>query len=414
MNRSIFPALLFLILPALVHAQRVQMNDFLATARNDARYKSGIELSTYVKGMNYALPLLQKVEFRMGADETSLAQRQYGIGLGFNSLVQRKEQFQYQNSLAESLQKEAQVSFSAAVQERYLLIAQSIFLSELLFAQNTLNELFALKKKVLRSMLEGGIDVKVKDVILNESDQFELEKNIAQNNLQYRQGLQKAAYFWGSALSEIDSSGLVSLETIADFAAKFNPDESISPNAAWRDAQIALAKNEYRLEKADENQLISTFQLGVQENENASAWQNPFFRLGIRIPIIPYNRLKYNDYFVNIRDIELKQNMENDRLRYNISLSAESLKQMISDYRQQLNMQQSSLTGQIRGNARIMAEITAAEQIELQIIDQKRVIDLVKTANAIRQEYINLLMLSGKITSFPLRNYLRNDFAEWN
>jgi hypothetical protein len=64
-------------------------------------------------------------------------------------------------------------------------------------------------------------------------------------------------------------------------------------------------------------------------------------------------------------------------------------------------------------NPKLMAEITAAEKIELQIIQQKRVIDLVKTANNVRSEYLNLILLSGKASAYPLKNYLRNDLQEW-
>ena len=414
MIRSLFFLSIQVLFPLLLLSQKVSMNDFLATAKKDAKYKNGIELASYVNGLNYGLPIIQKLEFRMGADETSLSQHQYGIGLGFNSLVQRKEQFGYQKSLAESLTKEAELSFAAAVQERYNLIAQTIYLNELVTAQGKLNTLYSQKKEVLRSMLQGGLDIKVKDVVLNEADQIELEKSVAQNNLQFRQGMQKASFFWGSDLTEIDSSDFVSIPTIEKFVNTFEPNSFVSPNAAWRDAQLALTMNEYRLEKADENQLISTFQIGLQEKSNALALQNPFFRLGVRIPIIPYNRFKYNDYFVSIRDIQLKRSMENDKLMYTIKLSVESLKQMLSDYRQQVTLQQNSLIGQIMGNARIMAEITAAEKVDLQIVEQKRAIDIIKTANTIRQEYINLLMLSGKLISMPLKNYLRNDFALWN
>jgi hypothetical protein len=405
--------LLSLVFQHLSFAQKVSMNDILATARKDIKYQQSQELSEFVRGLNYGLPLLQKVEMRFGADENSFQRNQYGLGLGFNTLAQRKAQFRFQAKQAKVYEAEGEIAFQNALLERYNTIVQFVHLQRVVAEQQQLLDLFSQKKEIMRAMLERGQDVKVKDVAQNEADEYDVTRNKAQNERDFKLVQQQLTTFWGSSNLDIDTTNFVNEINVEQQITFLNLSGLNSPETAFRNSQIEATKTELQIEKQSNTQIISNLQFGVQEDDRVPLWQNPYFRLGIRLPIIQNNRFKYNDYALNMKVYEQKIKLEEHQQNLTLPLLKNNLLETLAIYKKQREQQQKSLIRVMLNNEKLSAEITAFERLELLIIEQKRALDIQKLAYSIAQDYLNLLHQSGVLVAKPLKNYLRNDLIMW-
>ncbi len=393
--------------------QKVSINDILATARKDTKYQQSQELSKFVQSLNYSLPLLQKVEMRFGADENGLLSNQYGFGLGFNSLAQRKSQFQFQAQQAKVYEAEGEIAFQNALLERYNAIVQFVHLQRIVKEQQQLLDLFSQKKEIMRAMLERGLDVKVKDVAQNEADEYDLARNKAQNERDIQLAQQQLIAFWGNQNLEIDTTNFVNEISVEQQIAAIDFLTANSPEIAFRTSQIEVTKTELKIEKQSNTQIISNLQFGIQEDDRVPLWQNPYFRLGIRLPIIQNNRFKYNDFALTLKAYEQKIKLEESQQTITLSLLKKNLSQTLSMQKKQREQQQKSLIRIMLNNEKLNAEMTAFERLELLIIEQKRALDLEKSTYNIAQEYLNVLHQSGVLVAKPLKNYLRNDLMLW-
>ena len=64
---------------------KIAMKDVLATARKDDRLGYNQKSLTLLKGMDYRLPLLQKLDLRYGTDDYGVDRSQYAMGFSFNT-----------------------------------------------------------------------------------------------------------------------------------------------------------------------------------------------------------------------------------------------------------------------------------------------------------------------------------------
>lgn len=412
MFKSTLILFLVVVTQLLAKAQKIAINDILATARKDVKYQQAKELSTFVRGLNYTLPLLQKVEMRFGADENGLVRNQYGIGLGFNSLSQRKAQYKYQSQQALVFEAESEIAFREALSKRYEGILQFVHLQRIIREQTQLLGLYAQKKEIMRGMLTSGIDVKVKEITQNEADEYELGKNKILLERQLKIAKEQLVFFWGNSNLELDTTGFIKNDKIESVINQLNVSINTS-ETVLRNSQIELTKTKLQIEKISNTPIITNLQFGVQEDNSLSLWQNPYFRLGVRIPFIENNRFKYNDFALNIKAYEQKIKLEESKLSNEIPLLRSSILQNIAHYKEQKAQVEKSLVRTILQNPKINAEITAFERLELLILEQKRNLDIAKLEFSIAQDYIALLNQNGALNAKPLVNYLKNDLTSW-
>lgn len=411
--KYIFIIIIFILPIGLIRAQLISTSAILATARKDVKYQSAIEMSKFTDRLNYALPLLQKVEVRYGADENGFNRNQYGIGLGFNPLAQRKAQFHFQAAQSKVFDKESEVSFRDALFTRYNSILQIVNNQYIIKEQTQLFNLLSQKKVLFGKMLDVGQEVKMKDIAQNENERYDVEKNIAQNELQIANSLQQIIQFWGSSFAAVDTTNFIDINTIQQHIVDIDTFLIDPTEAQYRQAQKQLAQSELLVKRTANSQVITNFQFGVQDDDKLETFQNPYFRLGVKIPFLENNRYVYNNIALDIKAMEQKIATDNDKLYRTIPLLKRSLQKKIITYQAQVTDFEQSLAKKILQNEKLSSELTALDRMELLIVEQKRKVDLQKTAATIVQDYLTLLLLSGKLTTLPLVNYLDKKRSNW-
>jgi hypothetical protein len=182
-----------------------------------------------------------------------------------------------------------------------------------------------------------------------------------------------------------------------------------SPEMDVRLKQADLSKAELDIEKADNFKIFNGFQFGFEKKLKDNLFQNPFFRLTLSVPIMGNMRFKQNELLLQIKDYENRSQLLKTTLQQLAQTQTITLKKLIDEHKSMISQQEKSLINTLLANKKISAEMSAADMLDLRIIQKKGLIDITKSAYTITQDYVALLNQTGTLINPPLKNYLSQD-----
>ena len=180
-NRSsCFCFLLFFVLfHGYCSAQSVTIERILESALTDDKLLKNQRISTFAQGLNYKMPLLKRVDVRLGINGNGTRdtidgylrnEDYYALNVVTNNLKEMRLQRALKPAQLNIYTAEQKVLLQQALVERYQSIV-AIFFSKKLYKERSLfKNLLDKKTDVLRKSLEQGLDIRVKDVMDTEND----------------------------------------------------------------------------------------------------------------------------------------------------------------------------------------------------------------------------------------------------
>jgi hypothetical protein len=401
---------LFLLFSFTADPVKMNMKDVLASAQKDEQYTLNNQTLTFANSLNYRLPLLQKLDFRVGSDDYVFGQNQYDIGFSFNTLRQIKRVKEYQRAQVSVFEAQNGMYLQRSLLDRYECLHDLYFNKQLIKQYQSLDTLLNQKNTVLKEQILRGLDTKIKEVIDNETDRNKALKAIKSYDREWTTRYQTLQQLTKQKDLEIDFKKFIDYTKIESIISSLSPtSEGNNAELKVRQKQVDLSKKELEIELAENFKIFNSFQFGLQEKSKSELWENPFFRLTLSLPLLGNTRFKKNELLLEIKDYENRAQLFKTNLQLTTQTELISIKKMIEEHKSFLAQQEKSLIQLILSNRKITAEMTASELLDLKIIQRKAQIDILKSSFSLTQAYISLLNNAGILSNPPMRNYLSQD-----
>jgi hypothetical protein len=395
---------------------KIDIKTILATAKNGENIQLNQRNADFIKGMNYELPWLEKLEFRLGVNDFSRLTPQYSVRISPNSWAQMGQQRLYQKAQIKAVEARNDALLQNALAERYKAIVDIYFTEELIKLRHQLDTLLNQKNKAMRGMIQQGLDVKVKDILENENDRNELDRLVLQAQTNLEGNYHKVRQFVGSQDKvTLDFSNFISINQIEKLidVAKISTPQQL-PMVLLRQAQTDLAFAEWRLEQSKNRTILSFLQLGYEKAPKNPLLNDDFgARVGLSIPLTGNTRLKRNDLTIKFQEAKMKEQLEISEQKQALDFQVVTLINLLKQYHRSIEKSENNLANDALKSPKLLAEITALELLDIKLLQQKNRLEIVKTAQNITSEYLKLIEISGLMTAQPFKNYLSEMLEEW-
>jgi hypothetical protein len=395
---------------------KISVKDILTSVQKERRVTTSSQTLDFLNKLDYRIPILKDMGLKYGTDDLTNSRRQYSASFGFNTFKMMKEQQAIKNAQSSVYQAKRDLVLSQVVQERYMNITDVHFAETILSHQRTLDTFLNQKNTVLKTSLQKGISIKVKDLVETEDDIRNLRGALAEmDNIRLLSYQRIKEYMGVQSPFTLVSNSFVTVAKVEEVL------NSIKANRNYQTAELKMSQSrmnlsqaELRLEEASFKQFFDGFQLIYEHKSKAEFSTQDFsFRVGFNIPLKGNLRPKQNELLLDIKDSENEYQTvfyETDRETKTQILRIENL---IKQYRLCFETLNTSLSNSLLNNPSVLANLAPSDIIDLKIIQQKKNIELVKSEFELVKEYIKLLDITGDLTYSPYRNFLSNSLEKW-
>lgn len=413
--------LLLLVLTGSLRAQVLTSTQVLQSAATDLRIGQNQSLQQLAGSLNMTDPLLRQITARVGINGSALGDTIYGyvrnedtysLQIGFNSFWERRRQRQLQRALAGAYTAEQRLVAQQALAERYQALAAYLYTTPELSACRKLDSLLAKEHDILREMLNTGIlEVKVSKVL----DAEELRNR----NQQTMQALESTLLFQKNRLrqfagdfAEIDQTQLAGAADFKNTVALLKSQPLSHPAAEAKNADIQVESANLAYVNAQNRQVLSNFNAGYQRPlylerpKRFNTFNNVYFRVGLSVPLPANNRFKKANALLDLREAQNDAAWSQVQVQRNAENQFVKLENLFREYQSVQDRIDNSLIRRMLDNAQLLAQITPLERIELEIAQQKLLINRAALLADTAVELVRLLEYSGAMSNGARINYL--------
>jgi hypothetical protein len=388
----------------------------LTSVQKERRMALNMQSIDYLNGLNYRLPMLKSVGFKYGTDDFTNSKRQYAATLGFNSGKVIREQLSLKTAQINLYQAKRDVLLNQVIQERYELMVDAYFSQTLLENQRQLDTLLNQKNTVLKTSLQKGISIRIKDLAETEDDITSLRAATAEMKKIQALSYQRIQDFVGvQSPFVLNFDNFISASKMEEILNTIKTHKSLqTPELRVSQNRMNLSQAELRIEEANFKQVFDGFQLIYQQNEKTDFFAKDFsFRVGFNMPLKANFRPKQNELLLDLKTTEIELQVATYETERQLKTQLLTLENLIKQYRQSFDAHRNSLVNNILNTPSVWATLSPMDMIDLKIIQQKKVLEVSKNQYNLVQAYIKLLVLTGDLTYAPYRNYLSNNLEKW-
>jgi hypothetical protein len=399
---------IFLYLSALksIAQTPITVQTILKTAFQDEKYRLNQSLSQHAANLNYRLPFLQKTEIRIGADDNLTDQKQFGIGLFFNSYREIQQQYVWKTARIAAISTQDQWFLQDALATRYKSLIEIYFDEQFLAHYRRLDTLLDKEKELFQASIGRGAEVEIKEIFRNETDRTEIANGLLETEKNLQSAYRSLSYWLGQSVQSIDFKDFIEIDSIQKRIEAL-PMSIHHPEIVARNGQIALFDADLKLAKLEKNKILSGVQFGMQREFRNATWLiTPYARLTFNIPILGNYRKDWNE--IDLRRREVENRIRVLRYEANKDLGNQRLliQNLLKQYDFLLKKQKNNLVDKLLNHPKIAAEMPVNDLIRIQVIQQKNVLTRLKVAENIVRTYLDILTTSGQLSAPPLRDYL--------
>jgi hypothetical protein len=417
----------------LATAQTLSMEAVLAATRNDARMAAANEMPGFARSLNYRLPLVRKVELRLGTNGNAFRDSLYGdirnedfygLVISPNNLRERKRQKAIQSAQVAVYEAETRVLWQEAILERYDALTQLYFSRRLYAARAGLDSLLEVKQQLLLQMIEQGLDVKVKEIVDTENDRNALQFGMADSEKIIRREMAQIQSFMASqqpvSPAQLDFKNFITPEVIASVLAGYSQSLPVNSIYDYEISRTYLAQKELDYENSRDRQILSFVQIAYELPivlERTPTRLNPnnniSFRLGLTLPLPGNNNLDRSEAALKLKEANNEVKIAQQETRLTAESQRAKIENLLQSLRNQREKNATSLVGKLLAADNVSLQLTPLESVELHVAQQKRELRLLEIEMEIAEEYLVFLEHSGYLGIQPPRNYLSVTLGEY-
>jgi len=394
-----------------VSAEVLSMSGFMKTAEEDHAVKNQKEVSDYLDNAPESTPYLNRVEIRTKTEEFDADKQKYAMRFYPKGWDETKCSRRIAETAKASCRTEYDSSFHIALKERYRLILEYLETVELVSLKEKLAIVCEDSIKVLKKKSVGSLSFDISDLI--DAEEFltslrlelvglENKKNGTLHQISLAAGSSSGINFSQESLVRIDG-----IKRIAGGTKGIKDTDNI--NLKDKKNKVDLAMNKYDLEQAKCRDYISFFEVSYDHGNSSTPDKAYAVELGIKLPFINPDQDEITRKKVSYMKERLEFEEEKRAFSEKITSLTLSIDRLISQYEiieksHKHGDSQESLNTSLKQGGTDPLNILKVKEALL-----KSDIHLVQTGYEIRNIFVDLLDVSGKLSEKPFRNYLTDN-----
>ena len=410
-----------------IYAQKINVESILISVKNDDRVFGNNQNSTFATGLDYRLPILKKVDLRLGINGNLTSDTLdgrwrnedfYALSISTNNFREMRLQRALKPAQLSIYSAENQVFVQQAMMERYQSILSIFYGKKLYEERSRLKKLLTEKEDVLRLSLEQGLDIRFKDIVDTENDKnalasalLDYENNVFFQEQRIRQYLKLA----DNQAIEIDFDGFILPEQIEKEVAKLKINQALShPLFALREAQTNYSLAEYRLEKAQNRQIFSFLQVAYNPlayeplvSKRFRALNDVNWRLGLTVPLPANNNFRNSKTALQQKEDEQNAILTKQLQAKLVDVQYIKVQNLLKSLHLNEKNTKESLIKKMLDNPKVLAQITPVEVLDLNIAQRKLELRNIEISSDLSNEYLRLLDMTGAMSIYKNRNFLK-------
>jgi hypothetical protein len=408
-----------------IYAQTIPIERILESALTDDKLIKNQRVATFAQGLNYKMPLLKKIDIRLGINGNGTRdtidgylrnEDYYALSITTNNFKEMRLQRALKPAQIEVYSAEQKVFLQQALLERYQSVV-TVFYSKKLYDERSLfKNLLDKKTEVLRKSLEQGLDIRVKDVMDTENDKNALASILLdyENNRTFQ--MQRIQQFLKTKETiTLDVQDFITPSQIEIVVKTMQADTNLAhPMFAYRRAQTAYSAADNALENAQNRQILSFVQLGytnpIYDEGNLKRFNpqnNIAFRVGLTVPLPANNNLKRSETALQLQEDTQTELLMQQLQKKLIEVQYIKLDNIFKSLRLNEKNTNESLIKKMLNNEKLLTQLTALEVLDLQIAQKKLDVRSLELSSDLTNEYLRLLELTGAIGREANRNFLK-------
>ena len=390
--------------------QTATSTDVLRTALNDEAYQQQQGNEAFFNQSSLNLPYLEELEFRTETHEFDPNLQEYAIRLKFNTRRQIKVQKGI-NQEERSLRYYAQQAYlEELLFHRYQVLIDAWYHQQQLGLLTTQLPWYRDQEQLIRQRIAERGQRSYDDLLKLEDDRLAFRQQQEKSSQQEELLARLYSNWLGSSTDTLLFPALPQPEDIADYWQEWQLDTLVLPwSVQAQQTQKQLVSLELAAEQAEERNRLNFFQIRYQGDNNPILREQLTLGVGVTLPFRSARSVK-NQYLLLEQREEAWQEAEKTRSWLEKLRSAEGqlarqldnydrAQKNLEDYITQFSPQRLADLGVTEPELLLRAQGGIFQRQQLVLEEQQQ----------LYQDYLEVLLLSGRLSQAPYRNWLSVD-----
>lgn len=398
--------ILLLLFFFLIHdatCQKVNPSSLLSDALSDERIQLDTKLLKKMESFDDKLPILEKIDARTEFDRLLTSRQEFMLRTSFNSLRQRKAEYQKHQSSLQLYSTKAITRTNEILAKRVENILDWVETKEQMDFQEKYNNYLLEKEALIRNILVAGEAIDLEDLI-SIKEQI-LENQLKSNTLELkRKNNCESLKINEGTIINLDQWPSVS--QILSIVNGLTPVIEKHPDIIELDAEYRYLNMDLQTEKAKSQKIVDFAQAKFTVRDDLLLRNRFSIGMGFTIPWTGSYRIKKQENLIKqedvtnksaIRKIEIQTEFETLKSEINSEAQSYQLWQNLSSDSTLIMLKNKIVNSGRMDPIKILELKKSTLDIETKILEHQQ---------AIYRLYIKLLEVSGKLVERPYRNYL--------
>ncbi|HMT53357.1 MAG TPA: hypothetical protein PKC06_08870 [Saprospiraceae bacterium] len=398
--------ILLLLFFFLIHdatCQKVNPSSLLSDALSDERIQLDTKLLQKMESYDDKLPILEKIDARTEFDRLLTSRQEFMLRTSFNSLRQRKAEYQKHQSSLQLYSTKAITRTNEILAKRVENILDWVETKEQMDFQEKYNNYLLEKEALIRNILAAGEAIDLEDLI-SIKEQI-LENQLKSNTLELkRKNNCESLKINEGTIINLDQWPSVS--QILSIVNNIASDIEKHPDIIELDAEYRYLNMDLQTEKAKSQKIVDFAQAKFTVRDDLLLRNRFSIGMGFTIPWTGSYRIKKQENLIKqedvtnksaIRKIEIQTEFETLKSEINSEAQSYQLWQNLSSDSTLIMLKNKIVNSGRMDPIKILELKKSTLDIETKILEHQQ---------AIYRLYIKLLEVSGKLVERPYRNYL--------
>lgn len=386
----------------------LSVSEFLKTAWSDASVDSRKEICSFLENSAESTPYLNRVELRTKTDEFDADKQKYGLRFYPKGWNETKYSKMISDNSKAAGRSDLAAGFSSAISERYRLALEYMEASALISLKEKLELVCKDRIMVLKKKSSSSDAFDISELVETEEMLTKTKLELASLENRKTSAAQRIIALSGSNSSvDFSEQSLIGIDTVKKIASELRSIKE-PDNPALRDMKnrVDLAMNKYNLEESKSRDYISFLEVSYDHDKSDDSEKAYAIEVAIKLPFINSDQDEISRRKVGY----MKERMafEEEKLRHSDKKTsiAMSIDRLVSQYE---IIERSHRENSTRESLSASIKATGSDPLNILKIREsllKSEIHLTQTGFEIRDRFMDLLDITGKLSAAPVRNYL--------
>lgn len=395
--------LFFYILMHDATCQMVNPASLLRDVLSDERIQLDTRLLQKMETYDDKLPILEKIDARTEFDRLLTSRQEFMLRTSFNSLRQRKAEYQKHQSSLQLYSTKAITRTNEILAKRVENILDWVEIKEQMDFQEKYNNYLLEKEALIRNILAAGEAIDLEDLI-SIKEQI-LENQLKSNTLK----LKKKNICESLKINEgtiINLDQWPSVSQILSIVNGLTPVIEKHPDIIELDAEYRYLNMDLQTEKAKSQKIVDFAQAKFTVRDDLLLRNKFSIGMGFTIPWIGSYRIKKQENLIKQEDLTNKNAIRKIELINEFETLKSEINREAQTYQLWKNLSSDGTLLMLKNKIVNSGRMDPIKILEL----KKRALDIetkiLEHQHAIYKLYAELLEISGKLVDRPYRNYL--------